>query len=366
MLIQRVEIRLVELPLSEPFATSHGTTTSRRLVVVRLETDAGFGWGECSALPEPTYTDEFASGAFVALDEQLAPRLLGVSTTVDQGMGRLDDVVGHPMAKAAVEMALLDARLRADGCSLAAHLGVEATHVRAGAAVGMGPRQAVVSRVAELAALGFGRVKVKIGPAGDVDVIEAVVKSNPSIEVQVDANGSYGSEHLERLLDLSRSGIRAIEQPFAATNRSAAAALVEGSPIPIVADESAESLAVVEDLRADGALSGVSIKPPRLGGLMPAMAIHDWCLANALPATAGGMLECGLGRHALAAVAGLPGFTLTGDLSPAGRWLAADPWPDLIMEAGTVEVPDGPGVAPEPDEELLAHYTVRSSDLTSA
>lgn len=366
MLIQRVETRLVELPLVEPFKASHGTTTSRRLVVVRVETDGGFGWGECSALPEPTYTEEFASGAFVALTEQLAPRLLDAPTTVEEGMDRLRDVVGHPMAKAAIEMALIDATLKRDGRSLADHLHVESTQVPAGAAVGMGSQAAVVERVAGLAAAGFGRVKVKIGPGHDLDVIEAVLGANPDIEVQVDANGSYDTEHIERLLDLARSGITAIEQPFAPANRSAAAALVEGSPVPIVADEAAESLAVVEELWADGALSAVSIKPPRLGGIRAAMELHDWCLANTIPATAGGMLESGLGRHALAAVAASPGFGLTGDLSPAGRWLTADPWPDLVMEAGTVSLPDEPGVAPEPDEELLARYTIRSSALDDA
>jgi O-succinylbenzoate synthase len=120
----------------------------------------------------------------------------------------------------------------------------------------------------------------------------------------------------------------------------------------------------VEHLRQAGAVSGVSIKPSRLGGLLPARDLHDGCVEMGLPATAGGMLETGLGRHALAALASLPGFTLTGDLSPAGRWLAADPWPDLEMGAGQIRVPTTPGVAPSPDPELIDRYTAKRSELT--
>jgi O-succinylbenzoate synthase len=261
-------------------------------------------------------------------------------------------------------MALLDVELRSRHQSLASWLGATAFDVPAGVAVGLGPVPRVTERVAELAAEGFARAKLKIAPGNDARLVAAVQAAVGGIELQLDGNGSYREEHLDLLADLAASGIAALEQPFPAAETSLAARLVERSPVPVVADEAATSRPVVEELRRIGALSAVSIKPSRLGGIVAARDLHDTCAALQLPATAGGMIETGLGRHALAAVAALPGFTLTGDLSPARRWLAADPWPDLEMVGGRIVVPVGPGVAPSPDHELLERYTAKRSELT--
>ena len=133
----------------------------------------------------------------------------------------------------------------------------------------------------------------------------------------------------------------------------------------MVADEAASSATDVDRLHALGAVSGVSIKPPRVGGIRAATTMLGRCVTAGLPATAGGMVEAGLGRHALAAVAALDGFTLTGDVSPAGRWLAADPWPDLTLAAGGIVVPRTPGVAPDPDLDVLAAHTVLFEEVTA-
>jgi O-succinylbenzoate synthase len=364
MLIERIELRLLELPLVEPFAAAHGTTTTREIVVVRVETDLGSGWGECAALPEPTYNDEFAAGAFVILDEELAPRLMGHDLEAATVRHRLAVVAGDSMAKAALEMAVLDIELRSRAESLASWLGSTAADVPAGVAVGLGPIEQVVDRVAALANDGFGRVKLKIRPGHDLELVAAVRLAVSGVELHLDANGSYRREHLDLLVEVAESGVSALEQPFPPGQLDVAARLVDRSPVPVVADEAAESRLAVEQLRQAGALSGVSIKPSRLGGLLPARDLHDACVEADLPATAGGMIETGLGRHALAALAALPGFTLTGDLSPARRWLAADPWPDLEMRGGRIAVPTGPGVAPGPDDELVERYTAKRSELT--
>ena len=365
MLIERIEVRLLDLPLIEPFVAAHGSTLSREIVVVRIDGGDSRGWGECSALPEPTYTDEFAAGAFDILEEELAPRLLGHRLAAAAIQSRLAMVGANPMAKAALEMAVLDIELKAADQSLASWLGVDVDRVRAGAAIGLGSPTETADRAEALEAEGFSRVKLKIMPGHDAEVATAVLDRLPNLEVQLDGNGSYGSEHLDQLAELSQSGVTAIEQPFAPDAVTLAAHLCERSSVPIVADEAAASKAAVEGLRSARAVGGVSIKPPRLGGILAARDLHDACVEWELTATAGGMVECGLGRHALAAVSALPGFSLTGDLSPAGRWLAADPWPDLTMADGYIEVPGGPGIAPDPDDELLDRHTVKACVLTT-
>ena len=371
-----IELRLLEIPLREPFVAGHGTVRSRTVSVIRVGGDEGHGWGECSALPEATYSGEAAVDSFRALADDLAPRLLGRAVTPGEVTGLLAPAgADRPMAVSALEMAVLDAELRAAGLPLAAWLGAERTAVPAGVSIGMAAIDHTVDRVLTLAADGYRRVKLKIQPGHDRALVESVRAAVPDLEVQVDANGTYGPDDLAHLAALADLGLAAIEQPFPPDDPASAAALVtlldrgprdggppaEGRPAGrtlVVADEAAGSAADAEALLVAGALTGLSVKPARVGGLLAARTIHDLCLLHRLPATAGGMLETALGRHALAAVAALPGFTLTGDLSPAGRWLVADPWPDLALSDGTIAVHPGPGVAPDPDHELLAALTV--------
>ncbi len=370
MTVERVEVRLLALPLVEPFRAAHGTVATRDLAVLAVDTDRGRGWGECAALPQATYSGEFAADAYRHLAEVVAPTLVG--STVVSGTPVVDP--RRPMAAAAVEQALLDVRLRTEGRSLAAELGVAADSrtVPAGAAVGLAPVAEVVASVDRLADEGFGRVKLKVEPGHDLDVVRAVVQAvGRAVEVQVDGNGSFGPEHVSLLIELAAvDGVTAVEQPFAPDDLDSAAELVAAAAIPVVADEAAPDLAAVEQLHRSGALSGVSIKPPRLGGLGPALAVLEACGRLGLAATAGGMIECGLGRRALVALAALDGFDLTGDLSPARRWLGADAWPDLDLSGGRARgrlaVPSTPGVAPDPDPDLLDHLTAARTVVPAA
>jgi O-succinylbenzoate synthase len=308
------------------------------------------------------------------LSERLAPLLVGrrlgfpgarptATATAESALDALTAVDEQPMAKAALEMAVLDAGCRADAISLAAHLGATRRTVPAGAAVGLGSIGSIAERVAALARDGFGRVKLKIEPGHDLLAVASVREACPSMEVQVDANGSYGPGDLGVLTELAAAGVTAIEQPFPVDDVDSAAALVTAVSVPVIADEGAPSAAEASRLAALGALSGVSIKPPRLGGIGAALDVLDRCVDAGLAATAGGMVEGGLGRHALAAVAAVDGFDLTGDVSPAGRWLAANPWPDLTLTAAGITVPDTPGVAPDPDLDELAAQTIRYQEI---
>jgi len=369
MRVLAVELFLLELPLNEPFVASHGETRSRAIVMARVATTIGPGWGECSALPAATYTDESATGCYRSIGDELAPGLIGrplpddpsPETVAVPGRDR-----GRPMATACLEMAIIDASLRSRGLSLARWLGAERDRVPAGVSIGLGTVGGTVAAAERLVADGFGRLKVKIEPGHDARLVEALRRALPAVELQVDANGAYDEADVDDVARLvvgaAERGVDAIEQPFAPAAEAAAVELIErlasGRAVPVVADEAVSSVRDAARLLARGAMSGLSIKPARVGGIAESKRLHDLCLANGLPATAGGMLETGLGRHALAALAALPGFCLTGDVSPASRWLAADPWPDLTMVDGEILVPTGHGVGPEPDEAVLERFTV--------
>jgi O-succinylbenzoate synthase len=343
--IDAVELRRVTLPLVEPFATAHGTEHDRHLVVVRVLGEHE-GWGECAALSSPTYTEEWADGAALVLRDELVPRLL------DGGVDALDAVAGHPMAKASLEMAALDAELRAAGRSLAEHLGATRTRVPSGIALGLG---ASVADVDAAVAAGYRRVKLKVVP-GREDAVRAARAAHPELPLQVDANGAYAGDAsgLARLDDL---GLLLIEQPLAADDLLGHAELARTLRTPLCLDESITSVRSLDVALAVGACRSVNLKPGRVGGLAAARAIHDRCVEAGIDLWCGGMLESGLGRAANVALAALPGFTLPGDLSPSSRWYEEDLTEPVEMVDGHLEVPTAPGIGRTPLDDVLRRRT---------
>lgn len=343
MPIDAVELRRVTLPLVEPFVTPHGTERERSLVVVRVLGEHE-GWGECSALTAPTYSAEWTDGAFAVLRDHLAPLLL-------RG-GGLDAIVGHPMAKAALEMATLDARLRATDTSLADHLGVKRRQVPAGIALGL---DAPAESVAAAVETGYQRVKVKVVPGGEGHV-RALRTAFADLPLQVDANGAYAEDRAGLAL-LDDLDLVLIEQPLAADDLVGHAALAGRLRTPLCLDESITSIRDLEVALRLGACRVVNLKAPRVGGIAAAVAVHDACLDADIDLWCGGMLESGLGRAVNVTLAALPGFTLTGDISPSSRWYHEDLTEPLEMVDGHVDVPDGPGIGRTPLPEVLARRT---------
>jgi len=267
---------------------------------------------------------------------------------------------------AAVAGAGLDRGFGTSGIGVAGALGVETASMRAGATIGLAPVGPSVELALQLIELGYRKLKVKIDPTQVDDVAHELTHvfehRTDAVEVHVDANGSLDHEHLMALAGLAWHGVNAIEQPFGVDRPDLAAELMLGTEAAVVADESVRTITDADALYRAHALRAVAIKPPCLGGVAAALELLAWCRANDVGASLGGMLECGLGRHALAAVGGLDGFTLTGDLSPAGQWLADDPWPDIEMDGPNIVVPSEPGVAPLPDLEILDRLSLRRSE----
>ena len=351
MRLSHATVRLVRLPVRASLGAAHNERPAddRELVFVAGhdgDRSAIAGWGECSALNAPTYTAEWAAGAYASLTS-------GVPL----------NAAAEPMAAAALEMAQLDAELRIGGESLADRLGTAGHAAPAGAAVGLAPIPTMLDEIEGLAADGYQRVKCKVAPGRLIESIRAIVNRFPELEVQVDANGSLGAEDLPLLGVLRDLGVRAVEQPFAVGDHGLAGRLVAETDLAIVADEAVNTVDDLWAVARDQAATAVSIKPPRVGGLRRALALVDAATSAGMQCTVGGMLESGLGRHMLAALAPLDPFTITGDLSPARRWLAVDPFPDVVMTAGVVSAPDVLGIAGDPDMELLERHTVEQATV---
>jgi O-succinylbenzoate synthase len=356
--IERVELRRLVVPLVSPFRTSFGTSTVRDLLLVRVDTPDATGWGECVADTEPTYSAEYTDGAQHVLRHHLLPRLTGDLTSARVAT-RLEPVKGHPMAKAAVEMAVLDAELRAAGVSFADHLGAVADRVPSGVSVGIQPSiPQLLDAVDGYLAEGYLRIKLKIEPGWDVEPVRAVrERFGDAVLLQVDANTAYRLSDARHLARLDAFDLLLVEQPLPEDDVRGHAELARVVRTPICLDESVVSARAAADAIALGACSVVNIKAGRVGGYLEARRVHDVCAANGVPVWCGGMLETGLGRAANVALAALPGFVLPGDTSASRRYYREDLTEPFELQDGHLAVPTGPGLGREPRAAALEEFT---------
>ena len=382
--IERVELRRLRMPLVSPFRTSFGTSTARDVLLVRVDTTEATGWGECVADSEPTYSSEYADGAQHVLRRHLLPRLAAAQTearsqtrsgarSAARSGGRSSPgpvtaarvgplsagVKGHPMAKAALEMAVLDAELRAAGVSFADHLGAVVDRVPAGVSVGIQPSvPALLDVVGGYLAEGYLRIKLKIEPGWDVEPVRAVrERFGAEILLQVDANTAYRLADAPQLARLDHFDLLMIEQPLPEDDVRGHAELARRVRTPICLDESIVSARAAADAIALGACAVVNIKAGRVGGYLEARRVHDVCAAHGVPVWCGGMLETGLGRAANVALAALPGFVLPGDTSASRRFYTQDLTEPFELEEGHLAVPAAPGLGREPLPAALAEFT---------
>jgi O-succinylbenzoate synthase len=262
------------------------------------------------------------------------------------------------MAKAALEMAVLDAELRAAGRSLGEHLGAAREAVDCGVSVGIpGSIEELLDQVDGYLAQGYRRIKLKIEPGWDVEPVRAVRERFGDILLQVDANTAYELGDAERLAALDPFDLLLIEQPMSEDNIPDHAELAKLVSTPICLDESITSARVAREAIAMGACEIVNIKPGRVGGYLEAKNIHDVCASLGVPVWCGGMLESGVGRAANVALAALPNFTLPGDTSASERYFAKDVTEPFVLEDGRLRVPTRPGIGVAPVPEILAELT---------
>ena len=312
------------------------------------------------AITEPLYSPEYVDGAEQVIRDFLLPRLPADVTAGALGPA-FAPVKGHEMAKAAVEMAVLDAELRLAGLSYAAYLGGTRDRVPAGVSVGiMDSVPELLDAVAGYLAEGYARIKLKIQPGWDVEPVRAVRERFGDILLQVDANTAYTRADVRHLAGLDPFGLLLIEQPLPEDDLLGHARLASALATPICLDESIVSARAAADALSLGACSIVNVKAGRVGGYLEARRIHDVAAAHGAPVWCGGMLETGLGRAANLAFASLPGCTLPGDVSASERYYTRDVTEPFRLVDGLMTVPAGPGLGVSPIMSILDELTESS------
>jgi O-succinylbenzoate synthase len=354
------ELRRVSMPLVAPFRTSFGVEYERDVLLVRAVGSDAQGWGECVAMSDPLYSSEYVDGAAEVIRRFLIPAMASLSTldayAVEPVFHRFK---GHPMAKAAVQTALLDAQLHLLGMSFGEFLGAVRPTVPAGVSVGiMDSIPQLLAAVESYLDSGYLRIKLKIEPGWDVEPVRAVrERFGDGVLLQVDANTAYTLADAPQLARLDPFDLLLIEQPLDEDDVRGHAQLARSVRTPICLDESITSARAAAAAIALGACAVVNIKPGRVGGYLEARRVHDVCVAHGVPVWAGGMLETGLGRAANVALAALPGFTLPGDTSASDRYYARDITAPFVLEEGHLRVPTGAGLGVAMDDSALADVT---------
>lgn len=367
MKIDGIELFLVELPLVRPFRTSLGTDTVREALLVKVETGDGVGWGECVSGADPSYASEFNEAEWTVLAHFFVPALLERADVGGEDVSSLlAGFKGHRMAKAAVEMAVLDAELRIEARSLQDYLGGTGEWVTPGVSVGITDSlEELVSLLDEHRAEGYRRVKLKIEPGWDLAPTRAARELlGEGFPLQVDANTAYRRQHGPHLAGLDEFGLLLLEQPLDEEDLLGHVELGRTLRTPICLDETIVSLRTAAQAIELGACSIVNIKPGRVGGYLEAKAIHDLCREAGIPVWCGGMLETGIGRAANLALATLPGFTLPGDISATARYFREDVTEPFLLEGGAIKVPTGPGIGVDVSTERVERLSVRRERFT--
>jgi o-succinylbenzoate synthase len=350
--IDRIELRLLRLPLVRFFETSFGRIYERPFVLVTVEDNGSVGLGECVADANPFYSAETTRTAWHIISEFIAPLVLGRDFNHPRDIFcALRGIRGHNMAKAAVEMAAWDLYAHQQAQPLARVLGGSPALIESGIASGVSigiqdSLDQLAERVdAELAA-GYRRVKVKIKPGWDLDVVEMIRQRFGNIPLMVDANAAYRLDDAEHLARLDRFDLMMIEQPLDYDDVRDHAKLQQRLRTPICLDESLHTVRLAEEAIELGACRIINIKPGRVGGHAESLRLHDLAAGHGIPVWHGGMLETGIGRAHNIHLSTLPNFVLPGDVAASRRYFSPDLIdPEIVVRPdGTIAVPDGPGI----------------------
>lgn len=374
--LEKVMLYEIQLPLVEPFRISSGVTTMRRILLLELTDEDGSScWSECVAGDLPNYSPETIDTAWLAISDWLSPKLLGETVHPKDASDLLhQDVRGHEMAKAGLEMGLWGLSATRAEISLQKAIGGVREYVETGISLGIQESpEALVEKCGLALKQGYRKIKIKIKPGMDVAFVTAVREAlGDDAPLMVDANNAYdlessGQDGIDALLALDDLGLVMIEQPLAWDDVVRHAELQRRMTTRICLDESITNLAKAEDMIRLQSGRIVNIKPGRVGGFGTSLAIHDLCLASGIPVWCGGMLESGIGRAYNVALASLAGFVIPGDISPSARYWQQDVvTPEWTMDSnGRIAVPQSTGLGVTVDKKRIKSLSVRESELVA-
>jgi o-succinylbenzoate synthase len=369
MKIRHIELRELRMRLLHPFETSFGVTQDRRIIIVTASDGDYVGYGEVTAGEGPFYSYETTDTAWHVLRDFVIPRAMGRELESAAGFDSIvGDIRGHSMAKAGLETALWDLQAKRQGTPLWKLVGGVRTQIDAGVSIGIQPTiDALLAKIQTEVEAGYRRIKIKIKPGWDVEVVRQVRQAFPKIRLMGDANSAYTLKDIDVFTKMDRYDVMMFEQPLHYEDIIDHAELQRRIQTPICLDESIHS---AEDARKAiqlGACKIINIKLGRVGGHREVRAVHDVCREHGIPVWCGGMLESGIGRAHNVALSSLENFTLPGDVAASKRYWKEDiiDPPVEVSTDGRIAQRAAPGIGHEVKQKLLEELTVRSEAFSA-
>jgi O-succinylbenzoate synthase len=366
--IKKVELIEINLPLVHFFETSFGRTYERRIILVRVEDETGAeGWGEATCGETPSYCEEWTESAWSVIEKILAPMVVGKEVESAANIWDLmRRVRGNRMAKSAIETACWDLEAKKLNVPLWRHLGGVNREIACGVSIGIQDSvEQLLEKIQTELDAGYQRIKIKIAPHWDYDVIKRVREHFGNILLMGDANSAYTLADIDKLKSLDEFDLMMLEQPLSYDDIIDHAKLQQAIKTPICLDEPIRS---PEDARKAIELKSgkiINLKNGRVGGHSQSKQIEQICRENNIPLWCGGMLESGIGRAHNIAISTLAGYTLPGDVSASKRYWAEDVIEPAVKVTpkGTIIAPEAPGIGFEVKRDRIEKSAVRTAQI---
>ncbi len=369
MKIEAIDVYWVKVPLAFVWRTSYADQHHTDTILVRMESEGQYAWGESCPPYVPAYSAEHTTAAFHTVREHMAPRIIGQELdSAEALLSRLAFIKGNEFARSALEIAWWVLHAKRQGLPLHRALGGERDRVPVGADFGIQESlDVLLGKIQGAIDQGFPRIKLKFRPGWDLDMVDAVRSAFPRFTFHVDCNAAYSPADTDLFRKLDRYHLAMIEQPLADDGMSLInhAELAKRIETPICLDESVQSRAHAEAAIALGSARVINIKMARVGGLAASRDIQALCAGHGIPCWVGGMLESAIGGAICAELATLPNFTYPGDIFPSSYFYANDVGKPEIVLCGPGEVATSrvPGIAQEPDPELIERWTIQHASF---
>ncbi len=370
MNIEFIALRELRMKLKAPFETSFGTTLERRVLLVEVRADGLTGWAEITTQEEPFYNAETTETAWHIFSDFIVPMTLGKSVEhASDAPGLMRAIRGNEMARAGLENALWDIEAQEQEIPLSRLLGGTRAEIASGVSLGIqADTEVLIRNIEKELAAGYQRIKLKIKPGMDVEVVRKVRARFPGTLLMVDANSAYRPADAGLLQKLDEFNLMMIEQPLNWDDIFEHALLQRQLKTPICLDECIHNSGHARAAVEMGACGVINIKLGRVGGHTEARDVHDVCVEHKIPVWCGGMLESGIGRAHNVAMSSLPGFVLPGDVSASLRYWEEDIIePEVVVSPrGTIAVPESPGLGYAVRGDLVQRLTVRERTWRAA
>ena len=368
MNFEKILLHRLKMKMKTPFTTSFGTQIDRYVTIVEIIDENGLsGFGECVAGEDPLYSEEFMDSALVAIKKYFGPLLLQSNLSHPKEVTELfKPFKRNMMAKSGLETAVWDLYAKQQGLPLYKVLGGEKTEVEVGISLGLEKSDdIIIEKIREKVEEGYKRIKVKIKPGRDVEMIRAIREVFPDIPLMADANSAYTLDDIELLKQLDEFNLMMIEQPLGSTDIVDHATLQKAIKTPVCLDESIDSYENAKAAIELGSCEIINVKIGRVGGLAESIKIHDLAKENKIPLWCGGMLEAGVGRLTNIAITTLPNFVLPGDTASSSRYWEEDIiTPEVVAENGVVQLSEKPGIGAEVDFEKMKKVLIQTDEIT--